>query len=129
MHLLASTVSGLRVELVVRDHSENFCIQGHHLRSIRFLLSLGCPWCCSDGPVVGIDEFTINLRGAFYRTTGRTRPAIGSGEMESCVVEVPPRFPDSLMPWQLGTYALITQSPLQLSQGTSSLILSRRLER
>jgi hypothetical protein len=28
MHLLARTVSGLRVELVVRDHSENFCIQG-----------------------------------------------------------------------------------------------------
>jgi hypothetical protein len=42
MHLLARTVSGLREELVVRDHSENFCIQGHHLRSIRFLLSLGC---------------------------------------------------------------------------------------
>lgn len=41
MHLLARTQSGLREELVVRDHSENLCIQGHLLRSIRFSLSLG----------------------------------------------------------------------------------------
>jgi len=72
MHLLARTVSGLRVELVVRDHSENFCIQGHHLRSIRFFSHSVARGAVGDGRVVGIDELTNNPNGSFNRPVERT---------------------------------------------------------
>ena len=48
---------------------KNFCIRGHHLRSIRFLLSLGLHvvlQATGDGPVVGIDEFTNKSEGSFF---------------------------------------------------------------
>lgn len=74
MHLLARTVSGLRVELVVRDHSENICIQGHHLRSMRFSLTrLLVVFVVSGGRVAGIDELTINREGGLL-SLSQTHP-------------------------------------------------------
>ncbi len=88
MHLLAWTVSGLRVELVVRDHSEKLLHSGSSFAvNAIFTLSrlLVVLQATGDGPVAGIDEFTNNPRGVFYRSTERTRPVIGSRAIERCL--------------------------------------------
>ncbi len=88
MHLLAWTVSGLRVELVVRDHSEKLLHSGSSFAvNAIFTLSrlLVVLQATGDGPVAGIDEFTNNLRGVFYRSAERTRPVIGSCAIERCL--------------------------------------------
>ena len=66
MHPLARTVGGLRVELVVRDHSEKLLHSGVIIcGQYDFCSHSVARGAVGDGPVAGTDDFTNNSEGSF----------------------------------------------------------------